>query len=209
MSVSSTDRGSSPASQAAVHPVDEILPAPRLFALGLQHVLAMYAGAIAVPLLVGSALKLSPEQIIYLINADLLVSGVASLVQAVGLGPLGVRLPLIQGVTFTAVTPIILIGQQYGLTAVYGAVIVSGLVTMLVSPLFSRLLRFFPPLVMGTVITTIGVTLMPVAVIWAGGGTPPHPISATRRRSPWPRSRSPWSLASPPSPRASSATPRS
>lgn len=175
MSVSSAERGSAPASRAAVHPVDEVLPAPRLFALGLQHVLAMYAGAIAVPLLVGSALKLPPEQIIYLINADLLVSGIASFIQAFGFGPLGVRLPLIQGVTFTAVTPMILIGQQYGLTAIYGAVIAAGLVTMVASPLFSRLLRFFPPLVMGTVITTIGVTLMPVAVLWAGGGDPAAP----------------------------------
>jgi uric acid transporter len=169
------DRGTPQTGPAAVHPVDEILPAPRLFALGLQHVLAMYAGAVAVPLLVGSALKLSPEQIIYLINADLLVSGIASLIQAVGIGPIGVRLPLIQGVTFTAVTPMILIGQQYGVTAIYGAVIVSGVVGMLASPLFSRLLRFFPPLVMGTVITTIGVTLMPVAVLWAGGGNPEAP----------------------------------
>jgi xanthine/uracil permease len=165
MSSSLTDRGPPLTSPAAVHPVDEILPAPRLFVLGLQHVLAMYAGAVAVPLLVGSALKLTPEQIIYLINADLLVSGIASFIQAVGIGPIGVRLPLIQGVTFTAVTPMILIGQQYGVTAIYGAVIVSGIVTMLASPLFSRLLRFFPPLVMGTVIATIGITLMPVAVL--------------------------------------------
>ena len=113
MSVSLADQGSAPTGHAGVHPVDEILPAPRLFALGLQHVLAMYAGAIAVPLLVGSALKLTPEQIIYLINADLFVSGIASLVQAVGFGPFGVRLPLIQGVTFTAVTPMILIGLTF------------------------------------------------------------------------------------------------
>lgn len=175
MSSSLADRGSPLASPAAVHPVDEVLPAPRLFVLGLQHVLAMYAGAVAVPLLVGSALRLTPDQIIYLINADLFVSGIASFIQAVGIGPIGVRLPLIQGVTFTAVTPMILIGQQYGVTAVYGAVIVSGIVTMIASPLFSRLLRFFPPLVMGTVITTIGVTLMPVAVLWAGGGNPAAP----------------------------------
>ena len=175
MSVSLAGPGSVPTSDPKVHPVDEVLPAPRLFALGLQHVLAMYAGAIAVPLLVGSALKLTPEQIIYLINADLLVSGIASFIQAFGIGPMGVRLPLIQGVTFAAVTPMILIGQQYGLPAIYGAVIVAGLVTMLASPLFSRLLRFFPPLVMGTVITTIGVSLMPVAVLWAGGGNPAAP----------------------------------
>jgi NCS2 family nucleobase:cation symporter-2 len=157
---------------AATHPVDEELPTGQLFVYGAQHVLAMYAGAIAVPLLVGSALHLTPEQLIYLINADLFTSGIASFVQAFGLGPLGVRLPLIQGVTFAAVAPMILIGQQYGIPAIYGAVIVAGLATMLLSGAFSRLLRFFPPLVMGTIITTIGVSLMPVAVLWAGGGNP-------------------------------------
>ena len=149
----------------AAHPVDEVLPAGQLFVYGAQHVLAMYAGAIAVPLLVGSALHLTPEQLIYLINADLFTSGIASFVQAFGFGPLGVRLPLIQGVTFAAVAPMILIGQQYGIPAIYGAVIVAGLATMLLSGAFSRLLRFFPPLVMGTIITTIGVSLMPVAVL--------------------------------------------
>ena len=130
---------------AATHPVDEVLPTGQLFVYGAQHVLAMYAGAIAVPLLVGSALHLTAEQLIYLINADLFTSGIASFVQAFGFGPLGVRLPLIQGVTFAAVAPMILIGQQYGIPAIYGAVIVAGLATMLLSGAFSRLLRFFRP----------------------------------------------------------------
>jgi xanthine permease len=97
---------------------------------------------------------------------------VATLIQTVGFWKVGFRLPIIQGVTFTAVTPMILIGQAAGLTAIYGSVIVAGVITFLVSPYFSRLLRFFPPVVTGSIITIIGVSLLPVAVTWAGGGDP-------------------------------------
>ncbi len=85
---------------------------------------------------------------------------------------MGIRIPIIQGVTFAAVTPMVIIGQKHGITAIYGSIIVAGIVTFLLSPHFSRLLRFFPPVVTGTIITIIGVTLMPVAVRWAGGGDP-------------------------------------
>ncbi len=134
--------------------------------------LAMYAGAVAVPLILANAIGLSEEQLIYLINADLFTCGVATLIQTVGFWKVGFRLPIIQGVTFTAVTPMILIGQAAGLTAIYGSVIVAGVITFLVSPYFSRLLRFFPPVVTGSIITIIGVSLLPVAVTWAGGGDP-------------------------------------
>ncbi len=154
------------------HPVDEMLPLGKLFTYGLQHVLAMYAGAVAVPLMVAHALKLPQEQLIYLINADLFTCGLATIIQTLGLGKLGIRIPIIQGVTFAAVTPMIIIAQQHGITAVYGSIIVAGIVTFLLSPYFSRLLRFFPPVVTGTIITLIGITLMPVAVRWAGGGDP-------------------------------------
>ncbi|RJL32537.1 nucleobase:cation symporter-2 family protein [Bailinhaonella thermotolerans] len=155
----------------AVHPVDQRLPAPQLGALGLQHVLAMYAGAVAVPLIVGGAMRLPPADMAYLINADLLISGVATLIQCVGVWRFGVRLPLMQGCTFAAVAPMTLIATTGGgLPAIYGAVIVSGLFVVAVAPYFSRLLRFFPPLVTGTIITIIGVSLMPVAARWAGGG---------------------------------------
>jgi len=152
--------------------VDEVLPAGRLAVLGFQHVLAMYAGAVAVPLILASAIGLSEEELVYLINADLFTCGVATLIQTVGFWKIGFRLPIIQGVTFAAVTPMILIGQSGGLTAIYGSVIVAGAVTFLVSPYFSRLLRFFPPVVTGSIITVIGVSLLPVAVNWAGGGDP-------------------------------------
>ena len=154
------------------HPVDEVLPTSRLAVLGFQHVLAMYAGAVAVPLILANAIGLSEEQLVYLINADLFTCGVATLIQTVGFWKVGFRLPIIQGVTFAAVTPMILIGQAAGLTAIYGSVIVAGIITFLVSPYFSRLLRFFPPVVTGSIITIIGVSLLPVAVTWAGGGDP-------------------------------------
>jgi xanthine permease len=154
------------------HPVDEMLPFGQLFTYGLQHVLAMYAGAVAVPLIVAHGLGLTRDQLIYLINADLFTCGIATLIQTVGIWKLGIRIPIIQGVTFAAVTPMILIGQEQGITAIYGSIIAAGIVTFLISPYFSRLLRFFPPVVTGSIITIIGVTLMPVAVRWAGGGDP-------------------------------------
>lgn len=158
--------------ETLIHPVDEILPLGKLFTYGLQHVLAMYAGAVAVPLILANALGLSQEQLIYLINADLLTCGIATIIQSVGFWNMGIRIPIIQGVTFAAVTPMIIIGKAHGLPGIYGSIIVAGIVTYLVSPYFSRLLRFFPPVVTGSIITLIGVTLMPVAVRWAAGGNP-------------------------------------
>lgn len=153
------------------HPVDEVPPPGRLAAFGLQHVLAMYAGAVAVPLIVGGAMKLSPADLAYLINADLLLCGIATVLQCVGLWRFGVRLPIMQGCTFAAVTPMVLIGTEGGgLRAIYGSVIVAGVAMILLAPVFGRLLRFFPPLVTGTVILIIGLSLLPVAGNWAAGG---------------------------------------
>ena len=156
----------------SVHPVDERLPLGQTFLYGLQHVLAMYAGAVAVPLIVANAIGLSTEDLIYLINADLFTAGIATLIQTLGPCKMGSKLPIVQGVTFAAVSPMIMIGQADGLTAIYGAVIASGLFMFLMSPFFSRLVGFFPPVVTGSVITIIGLSLLPVAVRWAGGGNP-------------------------------------
>ena len=157
------------------HPVDEILPLNKLFLYGLQHVLAMYAGAVAVPLILANALGLGKEQLIYLINADLFTCGIATLIQTLGFWKMGIKIPVIQGVTFAAVTPMILIGKTHGLTGIYGSVMIAGIITYLASPYFSRLIRFFPPVVTGSIITIIGVSLLPVAVRWAGGGNPAAP----------------------------------
>lgn len=95
------------------HPVDEVLPAPRLVILGVQHLFIMYAGAVAVPLLVGSALNLSTKTIGLLVNADLLVSGIATIIQSAGIrNILGVRLPVVAGATFTVVTPFIVMRRS-------------------------------------------------------------------------------------------------
>src|SRR6202789_2311574 len=154
-----------------VHPVDEILPLPRLFALGLQHVLVMYANAVAVPLIVGGALKLPKDQIALLINADLFACGIATLVQTVGVGWFGIRLPVIMGVTAVSISPMLAMAAMpgVGLTGIYGAVLVGGLFGLLVVPFVHRVLRFFPAVVTGTIITMIGVVLTRVGVNWAGG----------------------------------------
>ena len=153
-------------------PVDEILPAPRLLTLGLQHVLVMYAGAVAVPLIIGRALKLSPEQVALLINADLFCCGIVTLLQSFGAGPLfGIRMPVMMGVTFVAVGPMVAMAgdPNIGILGIFGAVIASGAFAMFVAQDIGFLLPLFPPLVTGTIIFMIGVTLMRVGVNWAAG----------------------------------------
>ncbi|MEO8124631.1 MAG: solute carrier family 23 protein, partial [Burkholderiales bacterium] len=159
----------------AVHPVDEKLPLPRLTALGLQHVLVMYAGAIAVPLIVGRALKLSPEHVAMLISADLFACGIVTLIQSLGMTKyFGIKLPVMMGVTFAAVGPMVAIANavpgEDGARALFGSIIGAGIVAMIIAPVVSRMLRFFPPVVTGTIITIIGVSLMRVGVGWAVGG---------------------------------------
>ena len=156
----------------AVHPVDEVLPLPRLGVLGLQHVLVMYANAVAVPLILGGALKMPKDQIAMLINADLFACGIATLVQTIGIGPFGIRLPVIMGVTAVSISPMLAMAAMpgVGLTGIYGAVIVGGLFGLLMAPFVRHVLRFFPSVVTGTIITMIGVSLMRVGITWAGGG---------------------------------------
>ena len=161
-----------------VHPVDEKLPTGRLAALGLQHVLVMYAGAIAVPLIVGRALKLSPEQVALLISADLFACGIVTLIQSLGFTKwFGIKLPVMMGVTFAAVGPMVAFANAVpgvdGARAIFGAIIGAGIVSMIIAPIVSKLLRFFPPVVTGTIIAIIGISLMRVGVGWAVGGPAP------------------------------------
>ncbi len=158
-----------------VHPVDEKLPIGRLTTLGLQHVLVMYAGAIAVPLIVGRALNLTPEQVAILISADLFVCGIVSLIQSYGMTPwFGIKLPVMMGVTFAAVGPMVAMANATpgveGARMIFGAIIGAGIIAMLLAPVMGRLLRFFPPVVTGTIIAIIGISLMRVGVGWAMGG---------------------------------------
>lgn len=158
------------AKQAVTEPIFDKNRAPgKTISLGIQHVLAMYAGAIIVPMIVGNALGLTTEQLTYLIAIDLLACGVATLLQVFGNKYFGIGLPVMLGCAFQAVGPMIIIGTQYGMSAIYGAIIASGLFVVLFSGLFGKLIKVFPPVVTGSVVTIIGLTLIPVALTDLGG----------------------------------------
>jgi uric acid transporter len=168
---------SQPASAAEIEgPVplkpEERVPPAALGLLGLQHVLVMYAGAVAIPLIIGRALKLPPEQVVMLVSADLFACGIVTLIQSWGLPGIGIRMPVMMGVTFAAVGPMLSMGTNpaIGLTGIYGAVIASGLFGLIAAPVIGRLLPLFPPVVTGTIILVIGISLMRVGVNWAAGG---------------------------------------
>jgi NCS2 family nucleobase:cation symporter-2 len=152
--------------------VDDVLPPGRLLVLAIQHVLTMYAGAVTVPLVIASALHLTGDQTAYLVSSDLVACGIVTLIQCIGLGFIGVRLPVMMGVTFVSVGPSIAIAANpaLGLPGVFGATMASGLVGMLIAPWFSRLSRLFAPVVTGAAMLLIGVSLMGVAVNWIAGG---------------------------------------
>ena len=138
--------------------------------LGLQHLLAMYAGAVAVPLLIGTGLGFNQEQMTYLISIDIFMCGLATLLQLTVNRFFGIGLPVVLGCAIQAVAPLILIGSDQGVGAIYGSIIASGIFVVLVSGFFSKIKRLFPPIVTGTVITVIGLTLIPVAIEKMGGG---------------------------------------
>ncbi|MDT4809253.1 Uric acid transporter UacT [compost metagenome] len=160
-------------------PEDENLGIGANLAYGLQHVLTMYGGIVAVPLILGQAAGLSPAEIGTLIAASLFAGGLATLLQTLGLPFFGSQLPLVQGVSFAGVaTMLAILTTGYeggGIPAVLGAVMAASVIGLLITPIFSRITRFFPPLVTGVVITTIGLTLMPVAARWAMGGNSKAP----------------------------------
>ncbi|WP_367046052.1 nucleobase:cation symporter-2 family protein [Streptomyces sp. Je 1-332] len=165
-----------------VHPVDEILPPGRMLVASLQHVASMYAGAVSVPLVVAVAAKMSPGDTAVLMGGSLLMAGIATLLQTLGIGNfIGSKLPFVNGVSFAGVGVMLTIittqgGVEAGMPVVFGAIIVSSIFGFLVSSYFSRLVRFFPPVVTGSVITLIGVSLIPVAYDWivddSATGTP-------------------------------------
>jgi len=175
-----------------VHPVDEVLPPARLGALGLQHVLVMYAGAVAVPLIVGRALKLAPDQVALLISADLFCCGVVTLIQALGATQwFGIRLPVMMGVTFASVAPMVAMANANPGTAgaqlIFGSIIGAGIISILIAPAVSRMLRFFPPVVTGTIIAVIGISLMRIGINWIFGNPfgPTAPAIVSPEHAKW------------------------
>lgn len=138
--------------------------------LGLQHLLAMYSGAVAVPLLIGTALRFNSTQMTYLVSIDIFMCGLATLLQLFGNKYFGIGLPVVLGCAIQAVAPLELIGQKFSINAMYGAIIVAGIFVFLIAGWFSKIKKLFPPVVTGTLITVIGLTLIPVAIQNIGGG---------------------------------------
>ena len=132
--------------------------------LGLQHLLAMYSGSILVPMMIGQALGYNSEQLTYLVSTDIFMCGVATFLQLQLNKYFGIGLPVVLGVAFQSVAPLTIIGQSHGSGAMFGALIVSGIFVVLISGIFSKLANYFPAIVTGSVITTIGLTLIPVAI---------------------------------------------
>ncbi|WP_108717863.1 nucleobase:cation symporter-2 family protein [Miniimonas sp. S16] len=159
---------------ATVRPEDERLSPGRTLGYGLQHILAMFGGVISVPLIIGGAAGLSGPELTLLVASGLFLSGAATILQTLGVPFLGAQLPLVQGISFAAVSTMTAIigstgGGTEGLRHVYGAIVVAAVVGFVIAPFFARIVRFFPPVVTGTIITVIGLSLMPVAARWITG----------------------------------------
>lgn len=142
----------------------------KVFSLGLQHVLAMYAGAILVPLIVGGALGFTQQQLSFLIAIDLLTCGIATVLQSMNNKYIGIGLPVVLGTSFVAVSPMITIGTNYGISAIYGSIIAAGLFILVFASLYGKLIKLFPPVVTGTVVIIIGLSLIPTGIKNMGGG---------------------------------------
>ncbi len=164
-----TDPESS-ASVPVVYGIDDRPPLRESVPLAVQHLLAMLLGNITPPLLIAGALGLAVAESAFLIQTVFFMAGLATIVQAYPIGPIGGRIPVIMGTSIAFVSGIIAIGQQFGLAAVFGACLVAAVVEVVLGLSIARFRRFFPPLVNGTVVMLIGLTLIPVGVDYAAGG---------------------------------------
>lgn len=143
----------------------------KAFVLGIQHLLAMYSGAVAVPLLIGTALHFSSAQMTYLVSIDIFMCGLATFLQLARNRYFGIGLPVILGCAIQAVEPLKMIGREYSIGTMYGSIIIAGIFVFLIAGQFAKIRKLFPPVVTGSLITVIGLTLIPIAVQNLGGGT--------------------------------------
>jgi uracil-xanthine permease len=163
-----------PQTSPATHPVDEARPLPKILLFGIQHVLVMAATPISAIFLMSATLGLGTELTVDLLSAAFVLSGVGSLIQSLGPWKFGPRLPFVM---LPGGAPLILflaIAEQHGLRTATGAVILTAAFYFVVLPVFSRLLKFFPALVIGTMIVIVGVNLVKVGAVLVTGrpGTP-------------------------------------
>lgn len=152
------------------HGIDDKPPAGASMCLAVQHVLAAFAGIVAVPLIVADALGMPAGEKAFLVNAALVAAGVATFVQSRGFGPVGSRLPFVCGTDFTFVQPAIVVGKSHGFSGVLGGAILGSFIEIFIGFVFPRIRKYFPTLVTGTVVLLIGLTLIPVAADWCAGG---------------------------------------
>lgn len=167
----------SPNNESKPRPEDLKLGTGASIVFGLQHILTMYAGLIAVPLIIAQAVGLSAADTAFMVSATFFMGGVITLVQTIGIPFFGAQLPLVQGVSFDAVATMLAIiaaaaTSMGGLQMVFGATIVASVICVLIAPVFSRFIHFFPPVVTGSLITVIGLSLVPVALSWSMGASP-------------------------------------
>ena len=141
-------------------------------ALAIQHILAAFAGIVAVPLVVNNALGLSLEDNTFIVSTTLFVAGLATVIQAVGICSVGNRLPMVMGTDFTFVGPGIAVGSAFGLPGYFGATFFGSFIEIVLSRFIKPLQKFFPPLITGIVISSIGLTMMPISIDWIGGYNP-------------------------------------
>ncbi len=156
------------------------LPLLQALPLGLQHMLAIFAGTVAAPLIVAEALGLSPADKTLIIQATLFMSGLGTLLQSVGIGPVGARLPLVLGTNFAFIGIAVTIGGQLGLSAVFGGALAAGLFLIFAGYIIKYLRFLFPPLITGLCILLIGLNLLPLAFSLAFGGADAADFGATR-----------------------------
>jgi xanthine permease XanP len=138
------------------------LPVRTALLVAVQHVLAMFVGVITVPLLVAQSLRLPPNETGHLVSMGLIASGLGTLVQVHGFGVFGSRLLAVQGTSFTFLVPLIQAGQVGGLPLMLGMSLLCAPVELVLAQFLVRLQRLFTPLVSGTVVLLIGLSLIPV-----------------------------------------------
>ncbi|MBB6218488.1 NCS2 family nucleobase:cation symporter-2 [Anaerosolibacter carboniphilus] len=153
-----------------LYKIEDVPPLQVSILLAFQHIMAAFGGIVAVPLVVGGVLGLPVGDLAYLVSAALFMAGVATFIQAKGIGKCGARVPCVMGTDFTFVGPSIAVGFAGGLPAIFGATILGSFVEIILSRFIKPLRKFFPPIVTGTVVTLIGLTLLPVSIDWAAGG---------------------------------------
>lgn len=158
-------------SEQILYKIEDKPPVGVSIVLALQHILAAFAGIIAVPLVVAGALKLSVEDTSIMVSASIFVAGIATMLQSKGLGPIGSRVSGMMGTDFTFANPAISVGSRFGIAGIVGATVAGSLVEIVLSRFIKPLMKFFPPLITGTVVALIGITLLPVSMDWAAGGS--------------------------------------